>query len=974
MNYFQALTQAAFERESKSPWLKFLVKTLFSFFIFVPFFFLSHSPVYGATRYVNADSNGAANNPTRPFNDSSYTPNDSYQTLTAAYNAASTGDTIELSGGTGGKSYLGPPSAIAKANLTIQGSSIPGYNGIVTIDYQGSGIYTIGINANNITINNLTISRNGGGTTQYALRIYSNNITVTNVTIKNSTGPGIYVDTATVGTVFNNCFFDLDTILNDVALKTASSITVNNCIFTGGNNPTNGVGGITLSSYSGTSTFNNVLINGSGSQAIGLNSGSIANLNNCVITNPGINSAQSIYFTTNGGIINTNNCLIQGPGRSPNVITSGTGTGIWNSNNDIINGFPYYIKTKANIGFIALSTDDRTNINYCATIANYAMAQYGIPYTCYVNDTKNLTANDISTLQELYKQGDEIGVHTRHHTPLSLTYPFTVNYSGSGKSMVFVVSSSGTSLSMTGTADTHGPIDLTASPNNTVGGICKTIAGWTHYTCTLSNDGSGNTTSTSVLSNSLKDASTSLNGATNIPYDDDTGPNNRLYKEEITNSINDLETAIDKDPGSSSYYAQTLAFPYNDANTQVLNWIKANTRLIGVRSNYKVGTGAERYYLGSINIFNAYYPPNVDNLKGSNYSSLSSAQQQIRIQQAARSLATFASNGYFTGFLSHSTADLTAQEFQWLIDELVKYRPKYNLQIDTFANLINEIRTSGNWTDSGPSSNGGEIYTRIFTGNDDFRLTSHSPLINAGTTVAGRTTDYLGNSLVGIPDIGPYEFQAPAAPISLAQYKSDGTTAISAGDWTNQTSAIFKFSMSSTNTSDSLTPYVNIQTNATPFTNNMTNSGNAVAYSGFPVTGSVTVSGLTDGTIYHWQASASNSANIGSWVTKGGDPDFGVDITAPTTSNNNDASWHNSNVTITLRCSDSGSLCANTYYTFDGSTPTTGSYSGNSIILSSGGSYTIKYYSVDNAGNSESVKTTTIQVKIDKTGRKEFHK
>jgi hypothetical protein len=44
------------------------------------------------------------------------------------------------------------------------------------------------------------------------------------------------------------------------------------------------------------------------------------------------------------------------------------------------------------------------------------------------------------------------------------------------------------------------------------------------------------------------------------------------------------------------------------------------------------------------------------------------------------------------------------------------------------------------------------------TGTNDFRPLSGSPLINAGTTVAGRTTDFLGNPIVGAPDIGAYEF------------------------------------------------------------------------------------------------------------------------------------------------------------------------------------------------------------------------
>lgn len=43
----------------------------------------------------------------------------------------------------------------------------------------------------------------------------------------------------------------------------------------------------------------------------------------------------------------------------------------------------------------------------------------------------------------------------------------------------------------------------------------------------------------------------------------------------------------------------------------------------------------------------------------------------------------------------------------------------------------------------------------------DFRLDAASPLIDAGTTTPGRTTDYLGNPIYGAPDIGAYEYQPP---------------------------------------------------------------------------------------------------------------------------------------------------------------------------------------------------------------------
>ncbi|MCL5438945.1 MAG: carboxypeptidase regulatory-like domain-containing protein [Patescibacteria group bacterium] len=167
--------------------------------------------------------------------------------------------------------------------------------------------------------------------------------------------------------------------------------------------------------------------------------------------------------------------------------------------------------------------------------------------------------------------------------------------------------------------------------------------------------------------------------------------------------------------------------------------------------------------------------------------------------------------------------------------------------------------------------------------SSDFHLTSSSPAINAGTDLS-LTSDFAGTIVPqgSAPDDGVYEFILPSAPSALAQYKTDGTTAISSGAYTNEGTIILKFNMSSSNSSDSLTPQIEIQPNGTAFTNSVTNTGSAVAFTGTAVTGSVTVTGLTSGTSYHWQARINNSAGNGSWVSMGGSPDFRVDTTAPT--------------------------------------------------------------------------------------------
>jgi signal peptidase len=87
-----------------------------------------------------------------------------------------------------------------------------------------------------------------------------------------------------------------------------------------------------------------------------------------------------------------------------------------------------------------------------------------------------------------------------------------------------------------------------------------------------------------------------------------------------------------------------------------------------------------------------------------------------------------------------------------------------------------------------------------------------------------------------------------------------------------------------------------------------------------------------------------------------------------TTDSGTDSNWHNSAVTVNFTCTDiNGSGCKTTYYTTDGSDPTTASPSGNSVTLNTDSIFTIKYFSIDNAGNVENVKTAANTVKIDKT-------
>ena len=142
--------------------------------------------------------------------------------------------------------------------------------------------------------------------------------------------------------------------------------------------------------------------------------------------------------------------------------------------------------------------------------------------------------------------------------------------------------------------------------------------------------------------------------------------------------------------------------------------------------------------------------------------------------------------------------------------------------------------------------------------------------------------------------------------------------------------------------------------------------GSATTLTGTPAQNAA--AGITTGTCYRYTLTGTdqvgNSASVSTIVK--------VDTVAPATTDNTAAignAWKGTTQTVTLSPSDpTGSGVAATYYTTDGSTPTTSSAQGTSVSLSATGQYTVKYFSVDNAGNAESVETAATVIRVDKTG------
>ena len=255
---------------------------------------------------------------------------------------------------------------------------------------------------------------------------------------------------------------------------------------------------------------------------------------------------------------------------------------------------------------------------------------------------------------------------------------------------------------------------------------------------------------------------------------------------------------------------------------------------------------------------------------------------------------------------------------------------------------------------------------------------SDASVVGGNAIVAndGTNTDCTNNTNWTFPSSNT----APNAPTSLAQ-KRTTDVALATGDWTNETSVKFTATASDTDNPDTLKLCIEAIAIASNFTNTDTGCGSLTAYSGTPITVTVTLSGLVTSTEYKWQARIKDTADAASawsdYAANGSSRDFGVDTTACTTatvydgsSAGVDADFNDSSLTAlsgnwdAFTCTVSG-LQKYEYsigVTAGGTTikgwtdnSTTASVTAGSLILHTNELYFINIRATDNASNVSSV-------------------
>jgi subtilisin family serine protease len=232
----------------------------------------------------------------------------------------------------------------------------------------------------------------------------------------------------------------------------------------------------------------------------------------------------------------------------------------------------------------------------------------------------------------------------------------------------------------------------------------------------------------------------------------------------------------------------------------------------------------------------------------------------------------------------------------------------------------------------------------------------------AATYVSDVTFTGGDNPSHGVRGVGLAANTVPDLPAALGQFRTDGTTAVGVGEWTNQTSLVLRFTMIDASPADTLTAEVEIKPVGTAFNGTGLRAGNAVASSGAPVQGVVTVTGLTNGSQHHWRARTRDAAGQTSgWVSFGGNAetarDAGIDTAAPSGSIKvaGGETWTTTrSVTLTLKCTDSKSGCRQMQLAQDGGAFTPPEPFGGTrtwTLTGTDGKKTLAVRYLDDAGN-----------------------
>jgi hypothetical protein len=232
-------------------------------------------------------------------------------------------------------------------------------------------------------------------------------------------------------------------------------------------------------------------------------------------------------------------------------------------------------------------------------------------------------------------------------------------------------------------------------------------------------------------------------------FDDHTGAGRRLY-DESTAAAAAVEGFIGR-----LLPKKTFTYPYGQYEPHFINYLANNTDYVGATASDLGDTLTTAAYLNSVNIWKVRSIRTPDLVKDK-------VKNETNIRAGVRAVWGWAvGTGGILSLYQHNN-DLTLQEMIWAVDEFNRLGVEWVL----FGDHVESIKADHATGDS-------LTYSKTYP-HGDYNLTVGSPAVDAAADVK-LTADILGNSYLGMPDIGPYELVNGWKPMSFLKVTLAGS-------------------------------------------------------------------------------------------------------------------------------------------------------------------------------------------------------
>lgn len=224
----------------------------------------------------------------------------------------------------------------------------------------------------------------------------------------------------------------------------------------------------------------------------------------------------------------------------------------------------------------------------------------------------------------------------------------------------------------------------------------------------------------------------------------------RLRCEEIDNARADLIAAgIHGVNGDNKF---TFVAPYNSTNAGLRKYLLDTGFIIGARDN---GVAA----IASIAAYDVYFTSTLASSLAFTDFNACTATGETEANCIKRNVVGWIGYlkyiGGYAYFMAHDSSGWNADQWTAMLDAV----SQSGIPVYTFTAAVEFIKTYNPSGDLATAD--GRTYTRTLIDQSDYHLRSGSPAINAGVDV-GLTTDADGKPIIGLPDIGAYEYQPTA--------------------------------------------------------------------------------------------------------------------------------------------------------------------------------------------------------------------